>query len=122
MSVYGKQPHHRDVTCVLIRLAKDEWGNETMKAAVAEAMRAGYDADCYEVWEHGGWWLTWDRTGRIVSTANDSWPGDDYARRFWKDVWAKNFIATINRNERTAPEWKTIRPCAGQACPELEFA
>ena len=97
MTYYTKQPFHRDVTCVIIHLADDEYGNEAMKDAARHALALFPDVDCVEVYEHSGWWLIYDRTGRIVATANDGWPGDDYSKRFWRNVWARNIVRTIRR-------------------------
>jgi hypothetical protein len=55
----------------VIYLNHDEWGNSKME----ELARATFDADpsidCITVYEHGGWYLGWNRDFVCISTAND---------------------------------------------------
>lgn len=95
---YGKQSYHRDVTCVLIFLADDEWHSSGIMEEVARQAFLDYPSvDCVEVHEHSGWFLTYNRSMQIVSTANDCCTVTPAMEAFWKDVWAKNYVATIRR-------------------------
>lgn len=53
-------------------LARHEWGNELMKDIAAERFNRDPSIDVVEVWEHGGWHLSWNRDMLVVGTANDT--------------------------------------------------
>lgn len=96
----------------LIFMADDEWGNRLMQqiAETAIAEWRGPGELVVEVWEHGGWHLTFARiNGRIdcVSSANESARFDDQIRQFWSDYnsaskWLKVDMVRAIRREKKA--------------------
>ena len=74
----------------LIFMADDEWGNELMReiAETAIAQWRGPGELVVEVWEHGGWHLTFARINGVttcVSSANDCAQFDQKIKQFWSD-------------------------------------
>lgn len=89
---------------VWVHLADHEWGNELMEKVAMETFDAypHLDPIVVEVYEHGGWYLTWARhDGRVftVGTANDQWPGSQESKAFWRSVTDSKFVADIRRNK-----------------------
>ena len=70
-------------------LAPKEWGNELMAKIAADRLAADQSLDLVEVWEHGGWHLTFNRLGMVVGTANDM-------AQFRREVteWCQQFDGT----------------------------
>ncbi len=52
-------------------LAPDEWGSDLMKRIADERFAKDASIDKVRVHEHGGWYLSWNRAGVCVGTAND---------------------------------------------------
>ena len=70
-------------------LAPKECGNELMAKIAAERFAADPRLDVVEVWEHGGWHLSFRNDGRVVGTANDM-------AQFSREVldWGRQFDST----------------------------
>ena len=97
---YSKQPHHRDVPGVMVFLADDEWGNQKMDEIAREYLDRYPLAECVQVNEHAGWYLTYQRDMKIVGTANDACAVSPVMELFWKDVWAVDWLAIIRRESK----------------------
>lgn len=54
-----------------VRLADNEWGNFLMGEVASEWFHDHPDCKFVHIYEHGGWFLTYHRSGSIVGTAND---------------------------------------------------
>ncbi len=65
-----------------IYLGPKEWGNELMSQVAMEAFAVDTSLDAVQVYEHGGWFLTFLRDGTIVGTANDQAHLSDKAIEF----------------------------------------
>lgn len=50
----------------------DEWGHDTMERIAKARLAADPSLDSCQVYEHGGWYLEWNRDGLRVGTANDA--------------------------------------------------
>ena len=101
---YSRQPHHRNVKSVLVYLAEDEWGNRKMDEVARETFAQYPDAECVEVREHAGWYLTYNRKMQIVGTANDACTVTPTMKAFWRDVWAVDYLAIIRRQSTAQSE------------------
>lgn len=67
-------------------MADDEWGNELMRQIAAERFEKDHTLHVVEVHEHAGWYLSFNRDGEIVGTANDAAVISEPTRR-----WIRSF-------------------------------
>ncbi len=70
-----------------IYLGPNEWGNELMLQVAKEAFINDISLDAVQVYEHGGWFLTFLRDGTIVGTANDQANLSDKAIEFLRSIY-----------------------------------
>ena len=73
-----------------IHMADGEWGNTLMQEIAESAINEwrGYGHLVVEVWEHGGWHLTFAAINGVltcVSSANDCAQFDQKIKQFWSD-------------------------------------
>ena len=73
-----------------IHLADDEWSTNLMQMIAEEAIGAwrGYGELVVEVWEHGGWHLTFAAINGVVecvSSANDCATFSKKIKQFWSE-------------------------------------
>jgi hypothetical protein len=80
-----------------IQLADDEWENSFMEKVAMEKLAEDASIDCVRVNEHGGWNLTFNRSGVIVGTANDMARMSDEAK-----AWGQRFdgVVMVGYNRR----------------------
>jgi hypothetical protein len=97
---YSKQPFHRNVPGVMVLLADDEWGNRKMDDIASWYLERHPQAECVQVHEHAGWYLTYNRKMQIVGTANDACEVTPVMASFWENVWAVDWLAIIHRPEQ----------------------
>lgn len=80
-----------------IYLGLTEWGNELMSQLAMEAFHADASLDAVQVYEHGGWFLTFLRDGTVVDTANDQAHLTDKATKFLKSIYDYDSAGEIRR-------------------------
>lgn len=92
---------------IIVKLGPDEWDNETMwKAAqdVFEQYQPHFAPLVVEVWEHGGWFLSFLPDGQIVGTANSCGKFSETAQAFreahYHDDW--RLVGFIDRGNPSA--------------------
>ena len=89
---------------VCVYLADDEWGNEKMQEIARELWAKkwpeGKRPDLISVHEHAGWWLEFDSSMRIVSTANDGWTPSQAVIDWWRQFERFEVIDEIRRDSR----------------------
>ncbi len=86
-----------------IHLASDEYGNEIMTQAAREAFDTHPELDVVEVYEHGGWYMNIDRSGRVVGSANDAAVYTPEIIAWWKAMNSRDWkqLPSIYRNSHT---------------------
>lgn len=87
---------------VMLFMGPKEWGNELMEKLAKEVFdNREFDlADCVEVHEHAGWFLTFNRDMVVVGTANDGAHLCPEAIRWWNRHGGQDeIIGIIRRNE-----------------------
>lgn len=100
----------RCITRQCIHLASNEWGSGLMDE-IAGAHFEQYEGDkealILEVYEHGGWYLTYGWIAgriRIVGSANDAARFDPEIKEFWErnnsSVCDGLYVASIRRGEQ----------------------
>lgn len=76
----------------LERCSELEWGHETMKQKALDRMASSPSIDAVEVQEHGGWFLTFNREGLIIDTANDMACLSGVAREWLKQFNSRTYV------------------------------
>lgn len=88
---------------IVVHLADDEWSsqeNGQLMANVAqETLRRFPQIDFVEVYEHGGWFLSYDRTGNIIGTANDMAGPNLHRQAFWEQFQDHRCCGYIRRQD-----------------------
>jgi GH15 family glucan-1,4-alpha-glucosidase len=90
----------------LIHCADNEWGNEVMLQLAKERFAADPTLDIVEVYEHGGWFLAWNRDLVCVGTANDMARLSPEARSFLKKFTDRQYVGQHRR-----PDEPSYYPC-----------
>jgi hypothetical protein len=70
----------------VIYCGDDDWGNTRMEQLAREKFASDHSIDCITVYEHGGWFLSFNRDFIVIGTANDmahlSPKAHEWARQF----------------------------------------
>ncbi len=82
---------------VYVHLADDEWNNPLMRQVADETFERFPEADVVLVYEHAGWYLSWNRNGVCVGTANDMAVLSEEAREWGEQVTGDHTLAIIHR-------------------------
>lgn len=79
-------------------LGSNEWGNELMWQVANERFAADPTLDVVEVHEHGGWYLSYNRDGLIVDTANDTCRMSSKVYEWWSNFAGVEYAGSRRRN------------------------
>lgn len=89
---------------ISIHLADNEWGHELMEKVAKEwlADHPEFEPVEVEVWEHGGWFLTYNRQMAVVDTANDMAEMSDECVKFYELTtgFDYKFLGSIRRTAK----------------------
>lgn len=76
-----------------VHMARNEWSKDRQGRLMEELAfhyteinkdKIGPDDDILvEVWEHGGWWVAYNKAGLCVGSANDAAHWSDEVRQWW---------------------------------------
>lgn len=84
-----------------IYMADTEWSShehyDIMPRLAREALAADDTLDFIKVYEHGGWWLSFNRAGHVVASANDMAKFPDAVRQWWDQFDGAEFVGSIRR-------------------------
>lgn len=91
-------------------MAHHEWGNELMIVIAMERFEKDPTLDLVEVNEHAGWWLSFNRQGLCVGSANDMAAFSDEVRRWRKQFTGSDHVGYSRRENGFEHKWDNYYP------------
>ena len=95
--------------------ARNEWGNETMQDIAKRRFEEDASIDIVEVWEHGGWHLSWNRDLIVVGTANDMAQFSRKAIDWCKQFTGSAIVGETRRDDMIDQRYPNYFPCISAA-------